>query len=135
MQRDARIIEHPKGRLAITPMSANSSLFVLSGQLEDALARGIIDEGSRISLRGGAIAFHDWSGLTSYSSEARRLCTDWMLANRKGFERCTILVSSAIVAMGVNVANLALGGFLDAGTDAEAFAAALRQHQQTLQPQ
>jgi hypothetical protein len=39
-----------------------------------------------------------------------------------------IFVSSSIVAMGVNVANLALGGFIHATTDAAAFAKLLREN-------
>ena len=123
-----RVIEHGAGRVTIHGLGDKTSHVIVEGVLDDVLAEAITTEGSRISRDGGAVALHDWSGLQRYSSTARAKLTDWMLANRHGFATVHILVSSNIVAMGVNVANLALGGFLHAGTDASAFTALVEQY-------
>lgn len=123
-----QLTEHSTGALRIRRLGPRSSHFILTGHLETTLTAAIVAEGARISAGGRAIAFHDWSGLRTYSSEARRLNTEWALAHRHNFELLWILVSSPIVAMGVNVANLALGGFIRASTDASVFAAGLRSH-------
>lgn len=125
---DEQVTTHSTGSLRIHRLGPRSSHFILVGHLEDTLTTAIIAEGERLSATGHGIAFHDWSGLKTYSSEARRRNTDWALAHRHNFALLSILVSSNIVAMGVNVANLALGGFIRASTDAEAFAKALRDH-------
>jgi len=125
---EARVIEHGRGRVTITSLGPRTSHFVVEGILDDVLADAITAEGSRISRDGGGVALHDWSRLQSYSSSARARLTDWMLEHRRGFTTVHILVSSHIVAMGVNVANLALGGFLHAGTDVAAFTALVERH-------
>ncbi len=123
-----QVTEHSTGSLRIRRLGPHSSHFILVGHLEETLTKAIIAEGERLSATGQAIAFHDWSGLRTYSSEARRINTEWARAHRHNFKLLSILVSSSIVAMGVNVANLALGGFIRATTDADAFAKALREH-------
>lgn len=123
-----RIIDHDRGRVTITSLGPCTSHFVVEGTLDDVLADAMTAEGSRISRNGDGIALHDWSKLVRYTSSARVRLTDWMMQHRRGFEAVHILVSSNLVAMGVNVANLALGGFLHAGTDPAAFAALVESH-------
>jgi hypothetical protein len=125
---EAHVFEHGRGRVTITPLGPRTSHFVVEGALDDVLADAITAEGSRISRDGDGIALHDWSKLQSYTSSARAKLTDWMMEHRQGFASVHILVSSNLVAMGVNVANLALGGFLHAGTDAAAFATVVEAH-------
>lgn len=123
-----RVIDHDRGRVTITSLGPCTSHFVVEGTLDDVLADAMTAEGSRISRNGDGIALHDWSKLVRYTSSARVRLTDWMMQHRHGFEAVHILVSSNLVAMGVNVANLALGGFLHAGTDPAAFAALVESH-------
>ncbi len=148
---EAHVFEHGRGRVTITPLGPRTSHFVGGGGRDDVLAAphtaggrpshfaaaapradvladAITAEGSRISRDGDGIALHDWSKLQSYTSSARAKLTDWMMEHRQGFASVHILVSSNLVAMGVNVANLALGGFLHAGTDAAAFATVVEAH-------
>jgi hypothetical protein len=125
---EAHVFEHGRGRVTITPLGPRTSHFVVEGALDDVHAHAITAEGSRISRDGDGIALHDWSKLQSYTSSARAKLTDWMMEHRQGFASVHILVSSNLVAMGVNVANLALGGFLHAGTDAAAFATVVEAH-------
>ena len=125
---EARVVEHGRGRVTIMSLGPRTSHFVVEGTLDDFLADAMTAEGSRISRDGGGVALHDWSGVQSYSSSARTRLTDWMLEHRRGFALVHILVSSNIVAMGVNVANLALGGFLHATTDVVDFAALVERN-------
>ncbi len=110
-----------RGSLEVRRVNARCSVFVARGHLSDALAAAIVDEGRRIAAVGRAVALHDWSGLTGYDSAARQTCTRFMIERRRDFEDVTILATSALVAMGVNVANLGLGGFLHATTDRATF--------------
>jgi hypothetical protein len=55
--------------------------------------------------------FFDWSEMTGYSSDARKRLTEWK--NQHEHVTSHLLVKSAIVAMGVNMANRVLGGSLD----------------------
>ena len=73
-------------------------------------------------------AFIDWSAMSSYDSAARSRMTMFVLTHRKRLRVVAILTGSNIAAMGVNVANIALGGFLTAMTDRSAFEALQRQH-------
>jgi hypothetical protein len=114
-----------RGSLTVEHLGVSCSSFVARGHLSEALARVIVVEGERIAREGHAVALHDWSALTGYDTAARHLCTAWMRTHRASFDDVTILVSSALVAMGVNVANIALGGFLYATTDRAAFDAAI----------
>ena len=52
-------------------------------------------------------SFNDWSGLTSYDSEARKFLTIWTLSNARRLGATQFLVSSRVVAMGIAAANLA----------------------------
>jgi hypothetical protein len=68
--------------------------------------------------------FCDWSAMTGYASEARSKFTQWMFRHRAKVSS-HLLVTSKLVAMGVSVANLTLGGILIAYTDRAAFTAVL----------
>ena len=125
---DEMVTEHSTGSLRVRRLGPRSSHFIVVGHGDAVLARAMIVEGTRLAASGRAIAFHDWSALRTYSTEARQLSTEWILAQRHNLEFITIFVSSSIVSMGVNVANMALGGFIRATTDADAFATMLRDH-------
>lgn len=60
--------------------------------------------------------FHDWMELTGYESRTRLRLTTWSAARRHTFEEVHLAIKSRIVAMGVQVANIALGGFMRAHT-------------------
>jgi hypothetical protein len=58
--------------------------------------------------------FHDWEAVTGYGTEVRQELTRWALENPGRTESVHVLVGSRIVAMGVTVANVALGGIVTA---------------------
>jgi hypothetical protein len=71
--------------------------------------------------------FWDVRDLLSYHSEVRVLCTNVLLANRKKLAAVHTLSRSKIVAMGVSVANLALGGIIENHKTIASFELAVRQ--------
>jgi hypothetical protein len=69
----------------------------------------------RIRRAGGKVyVFHDWMELTGYDSRTRVRLTAWSAAHRNDYQEVHLAVRSRIVAMGVQVANIALGGFMRA---------------------
>lgn len=90
----------------------------------DATALVIGDIGD---IGGGLCAFFDWSQMTGYSSEGRSLATSFMLKHRSAYTCAVFLTTSTMVSMGVNVANMVLGGFLEGTTQRATFEARLAQ--------
>jgi hypothetical protein len=78
-----------------------------------------LDEGRQL------IGFNDWWGMTGYSTEARVALTQWLFNTRGRVAEMHVLVRGKLVAMGVSVANLMLGGFLIPYTRPESFKEAL----------
>jgi hypothetical protein len=125
---EARVIEHERGKMTVVGLAPTVAHIVVEGVLDRTLADEMIAETARVSRQGGGIVLHDWSKLDTSTSTARQRLTDWTLEHRRDLSAVHILVRSSIVAMGVNVANLALGGFLKAGTDTDAFASIVKAH-------
>jgi len=69
--------------------------------------------------------FDDFDGLTGYDSDARVWLTDWTKTNQPQIASIDILVRSKLVAMGVSVASLAMGGTIRSHSRREPFEAAL----------
>lgn len=78
--------------------------------------RDILDD-----IGDGFVGFYDWWAVTGYSSDGRAEATQHLLQLRSRFKGAVFLTSSTLVSMGVNVANMALGGFLYGTTDRRAF--------------
>jgi hypothetical protein len=125
--REAVRYDDVRGSVEVLRVDERCSIFVARGHLTEKLAHVIVDEGLRIVAAERAIALHDWSGLTGYEPVARQICTRFMVEHRRSFVDVTILATSALVAMGVNVANLGLGGFLYATTDRAEFDARMKR--------
>lgn len=69
--------------------------------------------------------FFDLDGMTNYDSQLRTKLTAKLLAERARVTTVQVLVRAKIVAMGVSVAGLALGGLLTSHDDRQAFKKAL----------
>lgn len=80
-----------------------------------------------ILAEAGKIAvFYDFGDMPGYDSGLRVSWTQWLKAHLGSIVRIHIVVRSKIVAMGVSVANLALGGVIQTHTQrAGAFERAL----------
>lgn len=61
---------------------------------------------------GPLVVFHDWLDMIGYTSECRTRLTRWSLDRRSAYADVHLAVRSKLVSMGVEVANLALGGLI-----------------------
>jgi len=86
------------------------------GHMTDEHCAFIEDYGeARIREHDGKLyVFHDWMELTGYDTKTRLRLTAWAVAHRNAYEEVHIAARSRIIAMGVQVANIALGGFMRA---------------------
>ncbi|HEY6878635.1 MAG TPA: hypothetical protein VI299_11485 [Polyangiales bacterium] len=76
---------------------------------------------------GKLTVFHDWLDMTGYDSRCRARLTSWSIANLDHYDAAHFGVRSKIVAMGVQVANMALRGFICAHTSRPKLEAELRR--------
>jgi len=65
---------------------------------------------------GKLYVFHDWRELTGYDSKTRVRLTAWSVAHRHVYQEVHLAVRSRIIAMGVQVANVAVGGIMRSHT-------------------
>lgn len=93
---------------------------VAAGLFALAHTRAILDE-----IDDGFVGFYDWSRVTGYASDVRLEATRHFRELRPRFTSAVFLTSSTLVSMGINVANIALGGFLYATADRSEFEARL----------
>ena len=75
----------------------------------------------------GFCGFYDWAAMTGYHSHDRAKATSFVMAHRQQYACASFLTSSTMVSMGVNVANLVLGGFLQGTTKRDEFEARLHK--------
>jgi hypothetical protein len=74
----------------------------------------------------GFTGLYEWSRVTGYASDVRVEATRYFRELRPRFHAAVFLTSSPLVSMGINVANVALGGFLFATSDLATFQARLQ---------
>jgi hypothetical protein len=104
-----------KGTLRIWQPTRGILLTQVTGSFEAALVTPFITTFT-VALRTKTThhAFHDWSDMTGYDVDARVALTQWTLQNRGAFASVHFLIASNLVRLGVQVANIALGGFMTA---------------------
>lgn len=116
-----------RGELRISLPGPTIVLVRFIGHLEASLVLHVKAPTDRLMAKGTMPAvFNDWWEMTGYDSDARIQLTEWTLKNRKRMSAAHVLTQSKIVAMGVTVANLGLGGSLAVYTDRVKFEAALQ---------
>ncbi len=87
------------------------------------LVESVIDQGYKHAV------YHDWSEMTGYDSFVRQRLTSWTAVQQaagqlKGID---ILVRARIVATGVQVASIILGGAIKSHTSPHEFQSALER--------
>lgn len=108
-------------------------LLRITGHLDQPMGTFILDAVNRFAAANKRInIFCDWAETTGYASDVRSAFTQWVASNRSKVT-FHLLVGSKIVAMGVSVANLALGGILVVYTNRASFDAAFRACKMGLQ--
>lgn len=102
-----------RGSLEIWRRSPTVLVQTLEGHGEACFVDPMIERLDALVAEGiKARVFDDWERATRYDPETRARLTAWTKANRGALEETVILVRSKLFAMGVNVANLAVGGRL-----------------------
>lgn len=74
------------------------------------MVQNVIEFGDALIAATGSIhIFHDFSEVSGYRAEARRVLVDWGVQNPDAIECTHVLFRSKIVAMGVGMATRLLG--------------------------
>lgn len=103
----------PKGRLGIWTPSPTLLIVQMSGHGDKGFARHIIESFDRLLKNGEPLfVFFDLHGMPTYDSELRTSLTGRFFDDRARFAEFHVLSASKLTAMGVSVANLALGGII-----------------------
>ena len=121
---DVQSLEGKKGRIWVWSIAPSVYASEVKGHLDVAMAHLIIDAAEPLYQRGFVHGFHDWFGMTGYDSQSRIDLTNWVLGHRAQ-SRLFIGVRSKLVAMGVSVANLALGNLIETHSSSASLEAAL----------
>lgn len=125
---DPKQVRTARGELRIYALGRTAYGTEFSGHLEDAhvdLFLAYSEE--RIELASGKLTvFHDWLDMTGYDSSCRKRITDWTVKHLDAYAAVHVLLRSKLVAMGVQVANLALGGLVKTHKTRASLEAAVR---------
>ena len=124
---DAVRVTSPRGELAYWQLTPSVLATEVRGFMTHEMARTIIERASPLFERQTRVhGFHNWLQMVNYESACRVDLTAWILQNRtKAFLH--IAVTSRMVAMGVAVANMALGNIISVYSDEKALSEALRK--------
>jgi hypothetical protein len=116
-----------RGEAIISLPKEEVMILKVTGHLDRPMGMHIIDAATRASAetKKRLHIFCDWVEMTGYESDVRSAFTQWAASNRTKVT-FHLLVGSKLVAMGVSVANLALGGVLVGYTNRASFDAVLR---------
>ncbi len=101
----------------------------LKGHLAAEAAIHIYTEGERLfdqALKN--VVFLEWSEMTGYDSDARYNLSTWVKETSDSYLAIHVLFRSKIVAMGVSVGNLVLGGLIQATSSRSLFEQRLALH-------
>ncbi|MEM6293632.1 MAG: hypothetical protein AAGA54_20325, partial [Myxococcota bacterium] len=112
----ASFAQHPYGVAVITYSGG------LSGEVVPHLQRSLeamLQTHSHVAL------FVDAEGLTTYTTDFRKLWAAWLKEHRARLLGCHILFKSALVRMGINLVNPFVGGFIVPYSDRTRYEAAL----------
>ena len=124
----ARLLEvcTPRALVCCHRLEAPILLFVVAGHGDGEAASRIVEWTSTASASGPLHVFHDWRRMTGYDSAARERLSRHVQEMGPRIASANLLVESRIMAMGVQVANMLLGGRLVTYSAREAFAAAMQ---------
>jgi hypothetical protein len=120
------LLSTPTGSVHCSEPAPGVLVVVARGHLSSTLIPRVLAWRDQALSRTATVdIFDDAAELESYDSEARVLLTGWSAKNRKNIREHHILLRSRLVAMGVSVANLAVGGHIRPHTSRPAYETAL----------
>jgi hypothetical protein len=114
-----------RGGIGVWVPHASLLVVALRGHGEAAFAAPIVDAYEQLAKGGPVHLFFDAEDLTNYDSPLRTELTARFFPDRARLASFEVLVRSRLVAMGVSVANLALGGVVKMSADRAHFKARL----------
>lgn len=110
--RDAVRVEDGSGRIVVAAVVPGVQVATIWGHFTPTLSRAIVVHASeQLTAAPFLTAFHNWTEMTGYETACREQLTRWAMRHRHD-SKLHLLLRSPIVAMGVTVANLALGNVL-----------------------
>jgi hypothetical protein len=122
---DAQRIQIECGSIAYWELAPRLYMTEVRGLMTQKMAHLIIDHAEPLYARPGRIhGFHNWLAMDNYESMCRVELTSWVLSHRE-YSTLHIGLRSRMVAMGVAVANLALGSLIQVYNEPEALEAVL----------
>jgi hypothetical protein len=129
-------LDTPSGRVRFWALTPALYVSRVTGHMQDEHAEAFVEYAEERLLRtaGKLSVFHDWMGMTGYESSCRQRLTSWSLAHLDRYDEVHIAQKSKLVAMGVQVANIALGGKISVHTSLVRMEAELRRLFQPHQP-
>jgi len=101
-----------RGTMALTWTESGSMLVVVGTHGDRLLAPLMTRRADAIIARSKITLFFDFWTMPTYDSEMRTEWTSWLVSHRARLEGLHVVARSKLVAMGVSVANLALGGII-----------------------
>lgn len=117
---ERRSVQTARGEGTAFSLAPTVVVFRVTGHMEPAVSELIIsyvDERIRRARGRKVHLFQDWLAMEGYDSSCRQQLTTWTAKNLGSFGSLHIAQRSKIVAMGVQVANLALGGVIKTHPD------------------
>jgi hypothetical protein len=123
---DVQSLASNRGSISVWKVASGVYASCVRGHLDIKMARLIIQVGEPLYALGPVAGFHDWLEMTGYDSQSRVDLTKWVLSHRQQ-SRLFIGVRSKLVAMGVSVANLALGNLIEVHTSGRMLEVALER--------
>jgi hypothetical protein len=130
-----RLLEPPLGAARVTDGRGTLTFWQLSPHIYATEMRGfmtpemsalIIERAEPLYTATGKLhGFHNWLEMSNYESSCRVDLTAWVMRHRSQ-SVLHIGVRSRMVAMGVSVANLALGSLIEVYSTADALEAAMQ---------
>ena len=116
-----------QGEVEVVGVRARIAYVRMAGVAEQAAGRVIERALTQVFMGAESLdTFWDLRDLVNYHSDVRVLSTNVLLANRRKLQSVHTLSTSKIVAMGIAVANLALGGIITNHKTPQSFEFAIR---------
>ncbi|MFO0695880.1 MAG: hypothetical protein U0230_20120 [Polyangiales bacterium] len=125
---DPEVLETSRGTIRLWALGPTIYVIAMRGSMERPHSDLVMRYGERRWQAAGGRKlhmFHDWLEMGGYESQCRRDLTDWLLHRRDRYAEVHLAVRSKLVAMGVNAANVVLGGALRIHTDRDSLERAL----------
>ena len=126
---EATELKAPKGTTRIERLSRRVIRFTTTGFFTSEAGDLALEQTGLVlqEIGTGFCGFYDWAAMTGYHSHDRAKATSFVMSHRQQYACAVFLTLSTLVSMGVNVANLVLGGILQGTTKRDQFEARLHK--------